>query len=118
MNWLIAHLVGDYIFQTDWMAANKKALSSACTAHVCAYMVPFLFLGLEWWQFLAIAVQHWVQDRTHIVKWCMIHITRQPNFAQAPFFQPWSLVIIDNTWHLVWLYFVIDYLPRQGFFAL
>lgn len=24
MHWIFAHLIGDYIFQNDWMAMNKK----------------------------------------------------------------------------------------------
>lgn len=60
MGWLIAHLIGDYVFQNDWMARGKKESSWVGTVHVATYMIPFLFIGLSWWQLLLIAVQHWL----------------------------------------------------------
>jgi len=38
----------------------------------------------------------------------MIHITRQRNFAQNEMFLPWSLIVVDNVWHLIWLYIIIE----------
>ena len=109
MNWFIAHLVGDFLLQTDWMAKNKKENSWACTAHVACYILPFLlFADLTWQQFILITAQHWIQDRTYIVKLSMIHITRQRNFAQNEMFLPWSLIVVDNVWHLVCLYIIIE----------
>lgn len=43
---LILHLLGDYVFQTDWMAKNKGRSSFAAGAHALAYSVPFLFLPI------------------------------------------------------------------------
>jgi len=112
MDWLIAHLTGDYILQTDWMADNKKKSSWACTVHVFSYMLPFLLLGLTWWQLSLIAVQHWAQDRSTFTVWYMTNISGQRNFAENTFFLPWSLVIIDNTWHLIWIYVVIEIMGK------
>ena len=46
---LVAHMVGDYLFQTDWQARNKRGgLSSSGTArralfmHVTTYTLAFL----------------------------------------------------------------------------
>ena len=102
---IIAHLIGDYVFQTDWMAKGKKVSSWICTVHVLAYILPFLFIGLAWWQLLLISGQHWIQDRTNIVKWWM-HIAGQKDFASPPM-APWSIILIDNTGHLVWIILVI-----------
>ena len=48
MHWILAHLIGDYIFQTDWMAREKKVSNFACAVHVATYMIPFLFTGMAW----------------------------------------------------------------------
>lgn len=168
MNWLIAHLIGDFLLQIDWMADKKKSawpctgpetdgkaedknphrpwpcaihwpwpcMESqadknknstwpwpgtelqkdgkenspwACTAHVAAYMLPFLlFVDLTWQQFILIAGQHWIQDRTQIVKQFMVHVAGQKNFAENKTFFPWGLILHDNIWHLVWLYLIIE----------
>jgi hypothetical protein len=67
---LAAHMVGDYLTQTDWMAENKLKSWKALTLHVAVYTTCFipvvllarlavepacLFLGL-------IFVTHWITD--------------------------------------------------------
>jgi hypothetical protein len=67
---LAAHMIGDYVTQTDWMAETKFSNWKALTLHVAVYtagFVPvvvlarlavrpgFLFLGL-------IFVTHWITD--------------------------------------------------------
>ena len=41
MDWFLAHLAGDYIFQTDFMASGKKTKSWICAVHVLFYLLPF-----------------------------------------------------------------------------
>ena len=41
---LIAHAVGDYILQSDWMALEKTKRSLAAAVHALTYTLPFLFL--------------------------------------------------------------------------
>jgi len=109
MNWFIAHLVGDYLLQTDRMAGGKKNDPWICTEHVAAYMLPFLlFVDLTWQQFILIAAQHWIQDRTEIVTQLMTNVTGHKDFAENQKYSPWSLIIHDNIWHLVWLYIIIE----------
>ena len=106
MEWLIAHLIGDYLLQNDWMAKGKRVSSSICTVHVFAYMTPFFFIGLSWWQLSLIAVQHWVQDRTHIIV-LTLRVTGKGDLIKTPM-APWSIIVIDNIWHIVWIYCVIQ----------
>ena len=105
MHWIFAHLIGDYVIQNDWMAAGKKKSSFVCLIHVLTYMVPFLFCGLVWWKLLAIAGQHFVQDRTNIVSWWMNFY--QPAFTKPPM-APWSLILMDNIWHILWMAFIVS----------
>ena len=55
---LVAHMVGDYLFQTDWQALNKrggltgdgtsrKALISHVTTYTLAFLPAFVWIGSE-----------------------------------------------------------------------
>jgi len=105
MHWIFAHLIGDYVIQNDWMAQGKKKSSFVCTVHVLTYIIPFLFCSLAWWQLIAIAIQHFIQDRTNIVlNW--MNFYGQGAFAKAPL-APWSIIVVDNIWHILWIAFIV-----------
>lgn len=106
MHWAIAHLIGDYLLQNDWMAGGKKQKTWIAAVHVIAYMLPFLLVGLEWWQLGAIALQHFLQDRTGFVVWFM-NKKGQANFAKPPM-APWSIIVVDNVLHVVWIAAVVQ----------
>lgn len=38
---IVAHFIGDFILQSNWMALNKSKNWGALSIHVLAYMVPF-----------------------------------------------------------------------------
>lgn len=67
---LAAHMIGDYVIQNDWMAANKLKCWKARSVHVLVYtlgFVPFLLLAgagtSQLLLFLAItAITHWLVD--------------------------------------------------------
>lgn len=59
---LLAHIVGDYLLQSDWMAREKTRRSVAAAVHALVYSVPFLFLGPSPLAWLAIAWTHFVID--------------------------------------------------------
>lgn len=104
MHWIYAHLLGDYIFQNDFMAQNKKKSSLHCLLHVCVYTIPFLLCGLNWWQLILIATQHYVIDRTDFVTWFM-DVKGSHVFATNACF-PWSVIVTDNILHILWIAFV------------
>ena len=104
MHWALAHLVGDFIIQNDWMASRKKQDSWACFVHVVTYLIPFLLTDLSIWQILIIGVQHYAQDRSHFVEWFM-RKTGKASFIEPPM-GPWSVIIVDATLHLVFIAFV------------
>lgn len=101
MHWIYAHLIGDYLIQTDWMASGKKQSSWICLVHVLTYLIPFLFTGLAWWQIALIGLQHFVQDRTNLVVWLM-QVKGSAVFAQPPF-APWSVILTDNILHILFM---------------
>jgi hypothetical protein len=63
---LVAHLVGDFMLQNDWMARNKYHSSLACGVHVVVYTLPFLFITQNPWTLLVIAGTHFAIDRWRI----------------------------------------------------
>lgn len=101
MHWIYAHLIGDYLIQTDWMAKNKKISSLACLLHVICYLIPFMFTKLSYLAILVIGIEHFIQDRTTIVTKLMI-LTGSEDFTKPPM-SPWSVIIVDNILHVLFI---------------
>lgn len=67
---LCAHLVGDFFFQSDWMAQNKSKDWNALAVHVYVYGAPIgAWIGLTYgnapgtgFLLILILLQHFVQD--------------------------------------------------------
>jgi hypothetical protein len=100
----LGHLVGDYIFQTDWMAQNKKHKTIPCAIHSAIWSAcVVLFTGWGWLPFVLLFAIHFLQDRTYFIRNWM-HWIGQDNFATGTY-APWSMVIVDNSFHLlqIWL---------------
>ena len=69
MEALIAHLFGDYVLQSDWMANEKTKKNIAALAHVVTYTLPFVFITRVWRALLFIALTHFVIDRWRLAKY-------------------------------------------------
>jgi hypothetical protein len=99
---LVGHLVGDYVFQNDWMASKKTTNSLACASHCAAYTLAVLFCGF-WFlsplAIVAVGVLHFPVDRWRLARRFMT-LNGQEAFATGPL-SPWSVVVVDNTIHLV-----------------
>lgn len=106
--WIIAHLIGDYLLQNDWMAQNKKKSSFACTVHVTLYCIPFLLTEFSFLSILLIYIQHWIQDRTTFVSWyCEKFSIFQSELKINTL--PWGHIIVDNVFHIVWMWMVMEF---------
>jgi len=66
---LLAHAIGDYVLQSDWMATAKTQKSIAALAHALTYTLPFLFLTSSWMAFLLIAGSHFAIDRWRLARY-------------------------------------------------
>lgn len=109
MNWLIGHLVGDYLLQNDWMALNKKKRHLPCAVHCLLYSLAiWAFTGWPFWAVGLVCITHFIQDGTAIISQWMNAIG-QKQFATGPC-SPWSIIVVDNVWHLVVLYSIGAYL--------
>jgi hypothetical protein len=115
---ILAHLIGDFIFQSDWMATNKKDRITPCVAHVLTYTIPFLFLTLSPAALLVICSTHFVIDHWKIPQmlvwtknWLLAPAKDRKTWAACSFtgYSPdrpvwltvWLLIVCDNTIHLV-----------------
>jgi Protein of unknown function (DUF3307) len=106
---LLAHLIGDYILQSDWMAQNKNKSSLPALAHVIAYSLPFLFLTTSPAALLFIAGSHFVIDRFRLAR----YVCWAKNFL-GPGNRPWSECTATGystdrpAWMVVWLMIITD----------
>ena len=107
MNWFMAHLVGDYLLQNDWMANGKKNSTWICLIHVLFYCVPFVLFGIPPLAVALIGLEHFAQDRTGFVRWYM---GAKGQDAFATHLGPWSIIVVDNVLHLLFVYGVMEWL--------
>lgn len=112
--WLIvAHLLGDYVFQNNWMGVEKTKRWFPAIVHAVLYTAAFaIFFGFCW-ALIPIGVTHLVIDRYSLVKrywvdfwgigktgWLPGKFGVQMENA-PPFIGLWLAFIADNTIHLV-----------------
>ena len=96
MHPFLAHLVGDFIIQNEWMASHKKSSSFVALVHVLAYLIPFVFTGLVWWQIVLIGCTHFLQDRSTFVDWFVHTWKRVPAGSEGVI-----PLVVDQVFHLV-----------------
>lgn len=105
---LVAHAVGDYLLQSDWMAVNKTKRSIAAVAHVCTYALPFLLLGASVAALAVIIGTHFVIDRFRLAR----YVVWAKNWMGPN--RPWSECTATGyppdrpTWMTVWLLIIAD----------
>jgi hypothetical protein len=110
---LVCHLVGDFLFQTDWQATHKdRGLGSdpvrrrALVSHVATYTLAFLpalvWIGLErelWRALLAavvIAIPHLIQDDGRLLDGYMERVKGRDSVTS-----PGLRIAVDQSFHVV-----------------
>jgi len=131
---LLGHLVGDYLFQNDWMALNKKRRLMPCLVHCAFYTFCvgiFLWpltreLGwLQWWCcYQLIFLSHILLDGTGLIEWWFRLIRGRafarvnlptPGLCASPDAHTARLIytcivqtVADNTIHLALMFFIVN----------
>lgn len=104
---LCGHLVGDYVFQNDYQAKRKTSSTPVCLLHCVLYTLAVWLFSLWWmpaWGLAVVFAAHFVVDRWRLAgKW--MGCAGQREFASGVF-APWSVIVVDNTFHLVTLFAV------------
>ena len=105
---LIAHLVGDYLIQSHWMATEKTKHWWPAIAHAVTYGLPFLIITQSPLALAVIVGTHAVIDRHRLAK----HLVWLKNQAAPRAFRPGHTVTgyPDDTppWMAVWLMIIAD----------
>ena len=113
---LVAHMVGDYLFQTDWQARNKRgglsggtalrALSAHVTTYTLAFLPALIWIGDQLtvgWGVLAAALiflPHLVVDDGRIVRAYLAHVKRADGFDIG------LAASVDQSFHILSLFLV------------
>lgn len=112
---IIAHFVGDYILQSDWMVREKSHRWLAALVHVIFYTLPFLFFTTNPVTLTVIAGTHLVIDRLRLARY-VIWIKNYPWPGSRPWSEckdtgfdqdvpkhltAWLLIIVDNIIHIL-----------------
>lgn len=112
---LVAHMVGDYILQSDWMVREKGRNSFACAVHCVAYALPFLLLTTNPYTLAIIVVSHFFIDRWRLARY-LIWLKNRPwpsSFPwkecvatgyppnTPPWLAGWLFILVDNTLHVM-----------------
>lgn len=121
---LVAHAVGDYILQSDWMADNKTKSHVAAAIHAITYTLPFLLITLSPAALAVICGTHFVIDRWRLARlvvwlkngpwdyiempgsnggtWKLKTLTATGyQESKPPFLAIWLLIIADNILHVI-----------------
>lgn len=117
MKRLIAHLLGDYVVQSDWMAKTKTTEQVPAVAHAASYAACFLPLTRSPKALLVIGGTHYVIDHWRLAKylvWAKNQIAPAEHryalaqagpfgyrFDQPDWLAGWLLFLADNTCHLL-----------------
>ena len=114
-NQIVAHLVGDYILQSDWMVKEKGSSTLAAIFHVLFYTLPFLFITQEPVALAIIAGTHFVIDRWRLAR-LLIWAKNRPWPGSLPWAEcrktgyppdlpvwmsTWLMIVVDNIMHIL-----------------
>lgn len=114
---LLAHAIGDYVLQSDWMATEKTKQNLAAAVHAFTYTLPFLFLTGSAWALFVICWSHFLIDRWRLARyvvwfknlaapasfnppWEQCKATGYPP-DRPPWMAVWLLIIADNILHVL-----------------
>ena len=115
-SFLVAHMVGDYLFQTDWQARNKRgglsggvafrALASHVTTYTLAFAPALIWIGDELdaaWALLAAALiflPHLIIDDGRLVRLYLARVKRVDGFDVG------IAASVDQSFHVLSLFLV------------
>ena len=111
---VLAHLAGDYLLQSHWMATCKTQRWWPAIAHGITYTLPYLLVTQSVAALAVICGTHIVIDRYRLAR----HVVWLKNQAAPrsmrpahtatgyaedvpPWLAVWLLIIADNTLHLI-----------------
>ena len=111
---ILAHLVGDYLLQTHWMATEKTSRWWPAIAHGITYTIPYMFVTQSPLALLVISGTHIVIDRYRLARhlvWLKNQFApkkHRPGHTATGYtdetpawLSVWLMIVSDNTIHLL-----------------
>jgi hypothetical protein len=112
---VVSHLVGDYLLQTDWQARHKRGglqgdpvRRRALLSHVTTYTLTFV-PALIWmsddlgagvvWVAALIFIPHMIQDDGRLLTWFIFRVKGCTEQTAAEIYTP-----VDQTFHILTLF--------------
>ncbi len=109
---VLAHLVGDYLLQTDAEANQKmhgSILNLPLWKHVAKYTascaVPLWYFGISFWFLIPIFVTHLFFDRRWPIIWWRRHVMRNSEESITKMF--WLTIMVDQIFHVIVLGLIV-----------
>lgn len=105
---LIAHLVGDYLLQIGWMAANKTKNWLATLAHSAVYtctiavFAALLLKGFSPWGLALVFISHAIIDRRSLTTLWVTTVMNAPDSEKV-----WLTIVVDQIFHLLVLFAIL-----------
>jgi hypothetical protein len=91
---LVAHAVGDYLLQSDWMATEKTRRHVAAAVHALVYTLPFVLLTRSPAALAFVAATHFAIDRWRLARYvCWAKNVLRPGFGNE------TLATLAADWH-------------------
>jgi hypothetical protein len=123
---LVAHAIGDYLLQSDWMALGKTSRSLPAAVHALTYALPFLLLTTSPSALAFIVATHFATDRWRLARyvvWAKNHAAPRSAWSpwsecsgtgyhrdRPPWMAVWLLIIADNVLHVLCNAFALRWL--------
>ena len=105
---VLAHMVGDYLIQSNWMANEKTKNTIAALVHATTYSAVFLLFHPSVLAMAVIVGTHFLVDRFRLARvvtwikngpWHPRTATGYPD-GTPPWMAVWLLIIADNVLHV------------------
>lgn len=121
---LVAHAIGDYVLQSDWMATEKTKQNVAALAHAAVYSLVFMVFTFHPLALAFIFWTHFAIDRWRLARyvvwaknwigygnrpWSECVATGYPPDRPA-WLTVWLLIIADNVLHVLCNALAVAYL--------
>jgi hypothetical protein len=115
---LMAHMVGDYVIQSDWMATQKTKSPLVALIHGLTYGIPFLpVVQLAPWPayaWLTLTLTHAVIDHFSLARHLVWFKNQLAPYAYRPPHTATGHGLDRPDWLAVWLVIIVDNLVHMA----
>jgi hypothetical protein len=106
---VLGHLVGDFLFQSTWMAEGKKKHIVPLIVHaivytLCVFVFSYSTNYLGWLDYFIIFGTHILIDSRKLTYWWMHNLMTITSAKES---ETWLLIAVDQIFHLLVFYILI-----------